>query len=110
MTELQQSQDNTVNNLQTSDDEKQKIPVDSAENPSEKQTIKSQIINLIRLASPIFIANLCSEAFGFISVIFAGQIGNADMIAGVGLAGTTCWIMCYSVLFACIKPIETFTS
>lgn len=87
------------------------MPVAGMENKvASEYSFASTVCEFFKLAIPTYISNFCSEAFTLIVIIFAGQFDNADMIAGVGLASTTSFILCYGILFGCNKPIETFTS
>ena len=80
------------------------------EKPKDEQATCKRVCDFFRLAVPTYLSALSGEALTLIIVIFAGQFNNADMIAGVGLASTTNFILCYSILFGCNRPIETFTS
>ena len=86
------------------------MPIEGVDAAENKHPIWSIILDFFRLAIPTYLSNLCSEALTLTIVVFAGQFNDADKIAGVGLASTTSFILCYSVLFGCIRPVETFTS
>ena len=67
-------------------------------------------MDFLCLAIPSILARIGDFAFYIINILYAGQLGDENILAGVGLGQTISYVLLFSFFDGTIKPMETFTT